>query len=114
MPHTLIPDCIDYGTMVSGKRTEGVYYGLVTFFYKLGVAVVIWISGLVLDITGYVNPEIYGEAVQPDSALLAIRIMQGPAPAAILLMGVFFIILYPISRRKHRAITRRLEKREEI
>lgn len=112
MPHTLIPDCIDYGTMVSGKRTEGVYYGLVTFFYKLGVAVVIWVSGIVLEITGYVNPEIYGEAVQPDSALLAIRIMQGPAPAVILLLGVFFIILYPISRRKHRAITRRLEKRE--
>ena len=113
MPHTLIPDCIDYGTMVSGKRTEGVYYGLVTFFYKMGVAVVIWISGLVLEFTGYVNPEIYGEAVQPDSALTAIRIMQGPAPAAILLMGVLFIFLYPISRNKHKAITRRLEKRED-
>ncbi|HPQ47503.1 MAG TPA: MFS transporter [Clostridia bacterium] len=113
MPHTLIPDCIDYGTMVSGKRTEGVYYGLVTFFYKMGVAVVIWISGLVLDFTGYINPEVYGEAVQPYSALLAIRVMQGPAPAVILLMGVMFIILYPISRNKHRAITRRLAKREE-
>jgi GPH family glycoside/pentoside/hexuronide:cation symporter len=113
MPHTLIPDCIDYGTMVSKKRTEGVYYGLVTFFHKMGVAVVIWISGLVLDITGYINPEVYGKATQPDSALLAIRIMQGPAPAVILLMGILFIALYPITRNKHKAITRRLDKREE-
>lgn len=113
MPHTLIPDCIDYGTMVSGKRAEGVYYGLVTFFQKLGVAVVIWISGLVLDLSGYVNPEVYGEAIQPDSALLAIRIMQGPAPAVVLLMGIMFIVIYPISRNKHKAITRRLGKRED-
>ena len=114
MPHTLIPDCIDYGTMVSNKRTEGVYYGLITFFHKLGVAVVIWISGIVLDITGYINPEVYGEAIQPDSTLWAIRIMQGPAPAVILLIGVFFVILYPITRNKHKAISRKLRKREDI
>jgi sugar (glycoside-pentoside-hexuronide) transporter len=114
MPHTLIPDCIDYGTMVSNTKSEGVYYGLVTFFYKLGVAVVIWISGIVLDISGYVNPEVYGQAVQPDSALLAIRSMQGPVPAVILILGVIFIYIYPITRNKHRAIHRRISKREAL
>lgn len=112
MPHTLIPDCIDYGTMISRKKTEGVYYGLVTFFHKMGVAVVIWISGIILDVTGYVNPEIYGQAVQPDSALLAIRIMQGPVPAVILIFGVLFAYIYPITRNRHKAITRRISKRE--
>jgi len=113
MPHTLIPDCIDYGTMVSKKKSEGVYYGLVTFFQKLGVAVVIWISGIVLDITGYINPEVYGKAVQPDSALWAIRSMQGPVPAAILILGIIFILIYPITRNKHKAISRRISKRED-
>jgi len=113
MPNTLIPDCIDYGTMVSKKKTEGVYYGLVTFFHKMGVAVVIWISGIVLDITGYINPEIYGEATQPDSALWAIRSMQGPVPAFILILGVVFIYIYPITRNRHKAISRRIAKRED-
>lgn len=113
MPHTLIPDCIDYGTMVSKKKTEGVYYGLVTFFHKMGVAVVIWISGIVLDVTGYINPEVYGEAVQPDSALWAIRSMQGPVPAVILLLGVVFVYIYPITRNKHKAISRRIARRED-
>ncbi len=113
MPHTLIPDCIDYGTLISKKKTEGVYYGIVTFFQKMGVAVVIWISGIVLDITGYINPEVYGEAVQPNSALWAIRAMQGPVPAAILLLGVAFVYMYPITRNNHKAISRRLQKRED-
>lgn len=113
MPHTLIPDCIDYGTMVSRKKTEGVYYGLITFFHKMGVAVVIWISGIVLDLSGYINPEVYGKATQPNSALWAIRAMQGPVPAIILLMGVVFVIIYPITRRNHKAITRRIQKRED-
>ncbi|MBN2558463.1 MAG: MFS transporter [Clostridia bacterium] len=112
MPHTLIPDCIDYGTMISRKKTEGVYYGLITFFHKMGVAVVIWISGLVLDFTGYINPEIYGKAEQPASALTAIRIMQGPAPAVILLLGVMFIYIYPLTRNRQKAIVRRISKME--
>jgi len=75
--------------------------------------VVIWISGIVLDITGYINPEVYGEAVQPDSALWVIRVMQGPAPAVILVLGVSFVFMYPITRNNHKAISRRLQQKED-
>ncbi|MFO7637412.1 MAG: glycoside-pentoside-hexuronide (GPH):cation symporter [Clostridia bacterium] len=114
LPHSLIPDCIDYGKLMSRKNNEGIYYGMITFFHKLGVAVVIWISGIVLDLSGYINPNGRTDVVQPGSALTAIRIMQSLVPAFILFIGVGVALLYPISRNRHQAIMRRLEKRKGV
>ena len=112
IPHSLIPDCIDYGKFVNKTNNEGIYYGLITFFHKMGVAIVIWLSGLALEFTGYINPN--GAIVtQPDSAITSIRFMQGPIPALFMIIGIIIAIMYPISRNKHKAIIRRIEKQNE-
>ncbi|MBN2852293.1 MAG: MFS transporter [Clostridia bacterium] len=112
LPHSLIPDCIDYGKYVNNSHNEGVYYGLITFFHKMGVAVVIWLSGIFLDLTGYVNPN-GASVVQPPSAVLSIRLMQGPLPALFLVIGILIALMYPITRNNHKALIRRIEKRNE-
>lgn len=110
IPHSLIPDCIDYGKYVNRSHNEGVYYGLITFFHKMGVASVIWLSGLVLELTGYINPN-GQEVIQPDSAILAIRLLQGPVPATLMIVGVIIALVYPITRNKHKALMRRIDRR---
>jgi GPH family glycoside/pentoside/hexuronide:cation symporter len=60
---------------------------------------------LVLEWTGYLP----GAAQQPASALLGIRIVVGPIPAALLCLGILFAILYPLSRESYTQISRELE-----
>ena len=50
-------------------------------------------------------------AQQPPSALLGIRIMMGPIPAALLCAGIVFAFLYPLSREKHAQVVKDLESR---
>jgi len=112
IPHSLIPDCIDYGEFVNKSHSEGVYYGLITFFYKIGVAIVIWLSGIILELSGYINPNGL-EVIQPDSALLSIRLMQSLAPAIFLVIGVIFAFMYPMNKNIHKALIRRIKSRKE-
>jgi len=62
---------------------------------------------LVLEATGYQA----NSAVQPASALLGIRLVIGPIPAILLIIGILFAWLYPLSRDQHAAIVRELEAR---
>ena len=49
--------------------------------------------------------------MQPASALFAIRMLVGPAGAAILLLSFIAVYLYPITKAKHAEIRAQLEAR---
>jgi GPH family glycoside/pentoside/hexuronide:cation symporter len=50
-------------------------------------------------------------AVQPGSAILAIRMLTGPIPAVFLLAAIAIALRYPLSRKQFAEITAQLEKR---
>ena len=53
--------------------------------------------------------------IQPESALLAIRIVVGPIPTVCLIVGLVLVYFYPITREMHAEIMLKLqEKRERI
>jgi GPH family glycoside/pentoside/hexuronide:cation symporter len=105
----MVPDVIEADEMNSGRRREGAYYGVVAFFQKSGTAFMLAIVQWVLALTGY-RP---GEA-QPASALLAIRLMIGVAPAV--LLGASMIVAWksPLGKREHEAMRAELEKRRAV
>ena len=49
----MIPDIVEYGQLQTGRRNEGIYYGLWFFVQKLGMAASAAINGAVLSATGF-------------------------------------------------------------
>jgi GPH family glycoside/pentoside/hexuronide:cation symporter len=107
IPWSILPDAIEYGELQTGERHEGMFYSLISLAQKIAVSVALPLALLVLDRSGYIpNSE-----VQPDSAVLGIRLIAGPIPAVLLGLGILFAILYPLGRENYTEIARTLEAR---
>jgi GPH family glycoside/pentoside/hexuronide:cation symporter len=115
VPWSMMPDVIEMDELVTGQRREGVFYGFFVFLQKLGLSLGLFISGQVLEAAGYIN-SIPGQPapVQPASVLLALRLLVGPAGAAILLLSFIAVYLYPITKEKHTQIRAQLAARKAI
>ena len=107
LPWSIIPDAIEYGEMKTGERHEGMFYSLITLSQKVASSIAIPLVLLVLSATGYVP----NSAEQPASAILGIRIVAGPIPAALLCLGILFAALYPLGRESYTQIAQELENR---
>ncbi len=107
LPWSIIPDAIEYGELQTGSRHEGMFYSLITLAQKIAVSIALPLALLVLDRSGYVA----NSATQPASAITGIRIVAGPIPAVLLLLGILFAALYPLGRENYSEIARRLEAR---
>lgn len=111
IPWSMVPDVIDLDELQTGQRREGVFYGFMVLLQKFGLALGLFLVGNVLDWAGFI--EATGDTVpqQPDSALLAIRLLTGPVPAVLLLCSIVLAYFYPISREVHAEILLKLHER---
>lgn len=109
LPWAIIPDAIEWDEWMTFERHEGMFYSLITLLGKIGNSIAGPASLLVLQATGYQA----GAAVQPDSALLGIRLVIGPIPAILLVGGIVFALFYPLSREQHHKIVEELRIRRE-
>jgi GPH family glycoside/pentoside/hexuronide:cation symporter len=104
LPWAMIPDVIELDAAASGRSREGSYYAFASFFQKLGTGAALWLMARALESGGYVTPT---AAVpfpdQPQSAIRAVRLFMGLAPAVLLACAVAFAWLYPVSREDQRA-----------
>jgi GPH family glycoside/pentoside/hexuronide:cation symporter len=107
LPWAIIPDAIEWDEWMTFERHEGMFYSLITLLGKIGNSIAGPASLLVLEATGYQA----GALVQPDSALLGIRLVIGPIPAILLIGGIVFALFYPLSREQHHKIVEELRVR---
>jgi glycoside/pentoside/hexuronide:cation symporter, GPH family len=107
LPWSIIPDAIEWGEQKTGERHEGMFYSLITLTQKVASSFAIPLVLLVLSATGYVP----NSAEQPASAILGIRIVAGPIPAAFLCLGILFALFYPLGRESYTQIVQELETR---
>lgn len=114
IPWSMIPDVVDLDELNTGKRREGIFYSFMVFTQKLGLALALFLIGVALEWFGFVE-RLPGEAipVQPDSALLAIRIAIAPLPTVFLIIGLVLTYFYPITKEVHADIRRQLKERKE-
>ncbi len=110
LPWAIIPDAIEWDELKTGERHEGMFYSLVTLMQKIASSVAIPLVLLVLDATGYVP----NSTQQPANALLGIRIVIGPIPATILILGILFAVMYPLDRERYAEVNQELEIRRKI
>ena len=93
----------------SSKRssTSKAYWEIWTFCFKIGQALALGITGLVLSLSGYV-----AGAAQADSALFGIRLLLGPIPAAIFGLALFTLWRYPINEARYNEILAKIRQME--
>jgi GPH family glycoside/pentoside/hexuronide:cation symporter len=113
LPDSLFPDVIEWDELKTRRRSEGIYYGVKNFIRKLTGALAIFIG---LQVLGWFNyqtpPDGATQFTQPDSALMAIRILIGPFGALLLFSAVAMAWFYPLTREKHARVRRLLETRK--
>ncbi len=113
LPDSIFPDVIEWDELRTGRRQEGIYYGVKNFIRKLTGAVAIFLALQVLGWFGYQNPpEGATFFQQPASALMAMRVLIGPFGAALLLSAILMAWLYPLTRERHARIRRLLAKKK--
>jgi GPH family glycoside/pentoside/hexuronide:cation symporter len=108
LPFSILPDAVEYDRVISGEKREGMYYGLSTFFQKLGTSLMLFIVGVTLEISGYI-PNVQ----QEPHVIFTIRMLFGVFPAALFLTGIILMIPYPIDRNFQKNMFKGEEKDHE-
>ena len=109
LPWAILPDAIEWDEWKTGERREGIYYSMVTLVKKVTSSIAVPLSLLLLEATDYVaNAE-----TQSRDSLTAIRMLVGPIPALLLVCGIVFALLYPLTRTRFMEISRDLEGRRK-
>ncbi|NJR25088.1 MAG: MFS transporter [Richelia sp. CSU_2_1] len=113
VPWSMIPDVIELDELQTGERREGIFYAFMVLLQKIGLALGLWLVGQALEVAGFL-PTVPGQPppVQPDSALLAIRVAIGPLPTIALILGMILAYFYPITREVHAEILLKLRERK--
>lgn len=114
VPWSMLPDVIELDELRTGQRREGTFYAFMVMLQKVGLAVGLFLVGNALSWAGYMERSPGQPAVvQPDAALLVIRLAIGPIPTLILLVGLLLAYFYPISRQVHAEILLQLQERRQ-
>ncbi len=107
LPWAILPDAIEWYEYQTGERHEGMFYSVTTLARKVTSAVSVTFIGPILELTGY-QPNV---AQQSDQALQGIKLIVGPIPAVLLVIGIFVAYKYPLDRKEFMKIVEELKIR---
>jgi GPH family glycoside/pentoside/hexuronide:cation symporter len=111
VPWSMLPDVIDLDELNTGQRREGIFYGCLVQIQKIGVAFALFMVGKTLDWSGFITGSSDNiVSNQPESVFWAIRLIIGPLPALVLIIGLVAAYFYPISREVHGEILLKLSQ----
>ncbi|MCB0197206.1 MAG: MFS transporter [Anaerolineae bacterium] len=114
IPWSLLPDVVDHDELLTGQRREGIFYGFFVFLQKFGIAIGLFVQGQVLEWAGYIPIRDNIIPQQPDTALMALRVLATWVPVVFLLASIAVVYYYPITEKKLAEIQRELAARREI
>ena len=114
LPESLFADVIEWDELRTGRRQEGIFYGIRTLIRKLTGALVIFVTLQLLGSSGYVSPPPGSiQFMQGDAALQMVRQLVSPLSAAIVCGTILLAWLFPLSREQYERIQRLLEQRRK-
>jgi len=114
LPDAIFPDVIEWDELRTGRRQEGIYYGVKNFVRKLTGALAIFIALQVMGWFGYQTPpENATTFMQSPATLTAIRVLIGPFGAVLLFSAVLTAWFYPLTRERHARIRKLLAQRKD-
>lgn len=109
VPWAMIPDCVDVTELTSGKRVDGVIFGVVAFIQKACGALGAAVLGTLLTVIGYDA----AATTQTAEALGGLKYMYAFLCGGIYLITVLIILKYPLSRQKHDRVRQAIAERKQ-
>lgn len=107
--YSLLADIVDYDTLKTGTARFGSYYSILTFLNKFGLGVGGGVSFLFASAFGFSASASAGEG-----SMLGFYLAFIIVPAALNSLAAIAISLFPIDRRRHAIIQRRLASRRAV
>lgn len=105
---SMLADVIDYDELETGKRREGAFNACGSWMMKVGMALGLGGSGIVLETTGF---DAAIEGAQPEQALLMIRIYLAAIPIVGLVIALIALTRFGLTPSKMAKIRSQLETR---
>lgn len=107
LPWAILPDAIEWYEYQTGERHEGMFYSVTTLARKITSAISIPLIGPILEITGYQANAPH----QNQQAIQGIKMIIGPIPAVLLVIGIIVAYKYPLDRDEFLSIVEKLKQR---
>ncbi|MDR6553315.1 MFS transporter [Paenibacillus qinlingensis] len=98
--HVLLSEVVDFDAQQTGRRREGMYYGVNGFIIRIGMSIQYGIMGIFFATSGYDADK----EVQVTSAIYGFRFLIGGLPILILLIAYICLKKYQSSERKLRGV----------
>jgi GPH family glycoside/pentoside/hexuronide:cation symporter len=107
--YSLTYDCCEVDEFNYGKRREGAITGFASFAQKLGSAVGMWICGIILTFVDY-DSVLETQTAEAERGILTMNTLF---PGIVTMIGIIFVILYPINRKRFEALMAALALKRE-
>jgi glycoside/pentoside/hexuronide:cation symporter, GPH family len=101
-----LPDTVEYGEYVTGRRCGGVIYSLASFSIKISLTIAGIVPTIVLGAVGYV-----ANGVQTEQCLFAIKALNSLIPAIFLVVGLVAFSRYNLTEKRFEEIVEELHER---
>jgi len=115
VPHTMYGDVVDVGEVKFHNRLDGQMSGFTNFINKVAQAVGLSLVMLIIGFAGFVEQDLGPDAIkvvsQPDSAMLAIRLIMMFAPLIFMGIGILISKKYKIDYKKQLEIQKYLSEK---
>ena len=104
---SMTADVCDLDELENGERREGVFGAVYWWMVKLGQAIAMFLSGIILKVVGFQQ----GQAEQMHSTIIGLRLADVIIPILGGIVAIWVIASYTISEKKANEIRDALEKR---
>lgn len=112
MPWIIFPDTVDVAEMATGQRPTGTYSGMMTLARKVGGALAVGFIGWVIDPFYLPKDQLGPDGMQPQEALLAIRLVLGITVAVLITIALISSFRYKVTSAKLTRIRYFIEARK--
>jgi GPH family glycoside/pentoside/hexuronide:cation symporter len=94
VPDIMLSDVIDEDALKTGKRREGMYYGIQGLLIRAAIVLQALVLNVLLSLGGY-DPALNADA-QPPALAFGIRLAVSLVPLTAVLLGMGAVTLYPL------------------
>ncbi|SHH82935.1 MFS transporter [Clostridium grantii] len=110
VPYNMLAFVVDADELISMRRREGTYAGMMTFLRKLAQAFALFLVGVGLDLVGYQSG---GVIKQTTSAITGIRIMFCIIPVLLISYGFYTSFKFKIDPKNHKILMEEINRLKE-
>ena len=107
VPHTMFGDVADAGQLQFKKRIEGQMSGVTNFVDQIGQGAGLGLAMIILGFSGFKEDNLYENIIyteQPESALLALKIIMAITPLIFLSIAIIITFFYKIDAKEQKRI----------